>query len=182
MAHARGCVSDTLPCGSNPASPPPRRQLAVVGRRSRANSVGAVRYADSERWRRLATPTLTRSALQWWEPRPGWEPRGACRACAPRGGSRGYLHVAALCRWLYLPGALSGTITNGGCSPPWSAGPWSERRAGSVGPAPGGPAGRRGAVEIGRVRVRKVARGRAWLWGRDRACPSRSRPPSGGPA
>jgi hypothetical protein len=149
--------------GLEPNQPSTRTAVAAVGCRSRANSVGAVRYADSGRWRWSATHTLTRG-----------------RACASRGGSHG-VHAVDLCRSLYLLGTLSGTITNGGCSPPLSAGPWSERQAGSVGPEPGGPAGRRGAVETGCVRVRKVARGRSWPWGRARVCPSRSRAP-GGPA
>ena len=53
------------------------------------------------------------------------------------------------------------------------------RIAGSVGLEPGGPAGLRGAAEIGCVRVRQVARGRAWTWGRDRERPGQGRDPSG---
>jgi hypothetical protein len=116
MTHARGCVSDTLPWGSNPTSPPAGRQDGGYGAVHVPSSVVAVRYADSERWRWLATHTLT------------WS-----RACASRGGSRG-VHVVDLFRSLFLLGALSGTINNGICSPPVSAGPWSERSAGSSEP------------------------------------------------
>jgi hypothetical protein len=44
--------------------------LVVVECRSLTNSVGAVRYAASERWKWLVIHTLTRSAQQW-TPGPG---------------------------------------------------------------------------------------------------------------
>jgi hypothetical protein len=53
------------------------------------------------------------------EPRKSQE---ACRACASRGARCGVI-VADRCRPVYLLGALPGTMTNGGCSPPTSAGP-----------------------------------------------------------
>jgi hypothetical protein len=52
-------VSDTLPSGLEPNQSSARTAVAVAECRSRANSAGAVLYADSERWRWLATHTLT---------------------------------------------------------------------------------------------------------------------------
>jgi hypothetical protein len=112
MTHARGGVRDSLPSGLEPVP----HQDGRGGRwmpfkcRQRWRSPGAVRCADTGRWRRLATQrhALTRSAQQRTQvglPRSheglvGRAPRGEVGAAAVRRPCRGSVRAPAPARRL----------------------------------------------------------------------------------
>ncbi len=161
MTHARGCASDTLPWGTDPTSPPAGRQDGGCW----------VPLTCKQPWGCAVCRQRAPEVVGHSHADSGSGVRLAGRCCG--------VHVVDLCKSLYLLGAILAHSTNGVCSPPLSSRPWSERRAGSVGPEPGGPAPRRGVVKHRCVRVRQVARGQSWLWGRDRDRPVQGRGPSG---
>ena len=61
---------------------------------------------------------------------------------------------------------------------PTTIGIATRRERAPKGAEPAGPAGP-GAAKVMSVRVRQVARGRSWTWGRDRERPGQGRDPSG---